>query len=838
MKAIPVSPPAGIEWMLQSAQVDDFTLASTLVDACYPALYDFAFRLTGSALQASETAVWVAARTVRLRHRISIESSLRVWLFGQVYQEQINGRKRGLNAANRLVKMLSLRRKKPPETTGLKTDLPDDKILLALSYGHEFSLAETASILAVTPEAALKAIHSARLTAYASHFPESAFDAEHLRSLSLLHQPDHRFDLEDITGLQDHLKECSVCQVYALRLPELEARLSAEYYSSQPFDREAARQAVFEKAGINNHGLRGKLPWKELALVTALLVSLVSIGRSQDIFTPFDARPTITPQPTPPLIPIHNTSLVLPGLRNKEYFYFAYNMSWDDTLETVAEKFGLTLDQIRSLNPDPTGRSPSGGQLSLVAFHDSELFDLPSPRVTRDLPPLTVSSTPEEILDRMKRSSQTWQTLWSDAVFIYNDWWRYTLYRPFYIGPPLEYNRFQIWAAGPDRYVAALAHEAKDGQIYAHIFSDQLRFEKYGVRFHAFRDPSPGSTFPQSDFITYTKPEDDHFWQNSNSQTIEVIGTSQIAGRETLSFDMIDYLPKLRYWVDVNTGVPLRLQYLIQNDIVTKEFRINSIHYDVELPSDLFYPPSTPGLSWNDQGEPLSSNPQALPIDWASFARRQAINKRVTPPDGLDLASARLTFQRLGTLQDDIDVFVGSYYFGTMRLPGRVIDSCRRSPNGALAAYTASQNNVNGELHLLQLKPFSPNKFLDLVSLYHDYAFSPDGSALAYLNCSALNQCVLKVLDLTSGWTRSIPVDTLFSTTINVSLTWSPDGKQIALLMSENTSPINLIIVDLTSMNILYQGHYDLLRGEFSSPGSPIAEWGIPFPPAENASDC
>jgi hypothetical protein len=83
----------GLEWMLQNPQVDDADLAAALVEVYHPALYAFALHLIGNTARAFALAVHASSTAVRKRHRLSIDSSLRAWLFGRIYQKC--GRKKG-----------------------------------------------------------------------------------------------------------------------------------------------------------------------------------------------------------------------------------------------------------------------------------------------------------------------------------------------------------------------------------------------------------------------------------------------------------------------------------------------------------------------------------------------------------------------------------------------------------------------------------------------------------------------------------------------------------------------------------------------------------------------
>jgi hypothetical protein len=155
-------------------------------------------------------------------------------------------------------------------------------------------------------------------------------------------------------------------------LPILEQRLRQIHEPQPAPDPHTALGVVLQKSGLNGSPLRRRFPWRELALVAAVLVGMLFLGSSLDVLTPFDARPSPTPV-TPTARPRQPTStpLVLPGAENEDYFIFQYYPAPDDTYEKLAGLTGFSADQLRSLNRAAPGRSlSSGNQMHLAMMLD------------------------------------------------------------------------------------------------------------------------------------------------------------------------------------------------------------------------------------------------------------------------------------------------------------------------------------------------------------------------------------------------------------------------------------------------------------------------------------
>lgn len=836
-------PSNGVEWMLQNAQVDHASLADAMTAAYYPGLYSFAYRLSGIRRSADKMAARAIAEGVTGRHRIFSDTSLRAWLHAHVYR-QCAGVKG--NRALWTRSFLNTPRPVHPCKGMVDDKLPANvekgqALLLALHYEHSFSIDEIAFVLDFDVETTLFRLNMARLAFYTVVFQENDLSSDHVRTIGLAHAgAESRLSAVEQSELQDHLDSCSACQTYLARLPELEAALLRSFISEPVEDINAAHDKILNMTGINKQHSKIFLPVKELALVSVLLVVLVLFGRYQGIFNPYDARPTVTstitdsvvnspgPSPIPPPTPV----FVLPGEEGKDYFFFKYYGA-EDSLETLAQKAGLTPDEIRQINGNPERFVIGGREINLVAFRDSGWFDqLPPTQEPPSLPPLSESSTSQDILERIEKSFQLKQNLWIDAVLVH-----YGL--PGYIGPPNLSDRVQVWRSGSERWVIASAFFDQEDMVYVLFSAGNWIFNRSerGFEGNYAETDSPGLT----SFLFGGPP----VFPLEDISILDYGETGVVADREAVSISFyLDDFRRIRLWVDALTGVPLstELYEIGHNEMVATEFRVNAIAYDVDFPADLFYPPTSPvmGLAQSYRGEPLQEDPESLPVDWSVFALRHPIEDRTPPPDDFDLARASLIFQQLHLNSETdsnkgLEVFADDYFLGSLEIPETILKSCRRSPDGFNALIATSAHPLFTEsttLYWLRLAPFEAHKLLEQGYGAPDSAFSPDSKKLAYLGCEG--SCGLYIVDLESGETMRIAPGYGFGQ----NLAWSPDGAQIAYISSGPNQNLRATVVDANTGEELFSSQYDWNKMEFISPGSPTESWGVPFPPESIQEGC
>jgi DNA-directed RNA polymerase specialized sigma24 family protein len=804
----------GLEWMLVSPQVDEAGLARALVEQYFAGLYRYTYRLADSHPQALKLAVEALAAAVRQRHRISIESSLRAWLYNRAEQP--------LSQRRSWLSFVRQRFEKGGRTGGLAGLGRTESQLLALHYGHAFSSAESASVLEVPRQAVEEALGYARLAAYHALYPGSGLSEAHLPHLAPLHGENGPNDLP----ADSHLQSCPHCQEYATRLKELQAALVEEYHTGPAMDLESVLPQVLLKAGLgtDGNGRRSRSYWKELALVGLLVGGMVFLGSRNEVFTAFDARPTITltatitPTPGPTSLP----RLVIPGVENEDYFFYQYYPGDQDTLEDIAARSGLSTTEIIQLNTILERRPLLvGDPLTLVAIKERTPFEPQYKRPRLTLPPLSETSNPVEILTRMKYAKDQVTTYWADSIYIHN-------MQPFFIYRPPSHMRIQTWAGGDDLYLVAFGNILEYGEQTSRIIiKNNLSFMEYEGKFQASSPLGYGFMIP--DRIA----DDPYILEKIEDFPAEVIGKGQAAGRDTVGLKIMQSSTSaMVMWVDVEYGLVLRLQLFEDENLQYPigEVVTNAIEINVTFPPGLFFPPSSPirELASGYQGRPLAEDPQALPVNWEAFGLPELRTSRTPIPEGFDWKNAGLAFQKLEG-QDGIDVFAGDYYAGTMDIEASGFSACQRSPDGRQAAQVAHPTGLFYDtlwLVLVQLEPLEYRQILDQYgSSIHILAFSPGGSLLAYQVCQ--NNCRLSFYDQDSE--REISSMRVSDFRPLERLVFSPDEKQAAVLESADSQLSRMWVYEIETGELLFEGAYNWEKGQVTQPGSPVEGWeGFP----------
>jgi DNA-directed RNA polymerase specialized sigma24 family protein len=831
----------GLEWMLQNTSVDDSSLAAALVSSYYQQIYSLAYHLLdkhpGSAEKAAQEAI---AAAVRERHRLSIETSLRAWLFAYIYRRcrQANDRP--------FLKSINLPffpRSKSGQGFYLDGELEGVPskyaFALALNDIYDFSLSEAAFVQEISTKAAEERLIAARAAAYNHFYPEKLNPVDHLGYIDLLYRGAENLDYAESGEVRDHLTDCPVCQAYAERLPDLERRLaSAADNTSQQVptqDLEAGSQAVMTQIGLSQKSRRSSLPFKEIGLVGAIVITLVLFGNWLELFTPPGAHPTLTQAaPTPTHTPTANSlsPVFLEGEEGLDYFFFTYasfQVDGFETFETISEKIGLAPDDIRYLNGLEPGSDRTiirNREIKLAALRDSGWFD-PPPRSTQRLlaPPLTSSSSVDQVIDRIRESEAYWQTMWGEYMYLIYPF-------PGYLALPEIIYFFQYWFAGPElsAFTAAGPGEAEG-------FTG---FQAGSWAFHSDAGGYRGFWQSQREwgFLPLFGNDIEDIFGHMDFQ---VGKTGTLAGRGTISLlgEIDDGFGILELWVDALTGVILGYEVNSPGgEIIMASLRANRIEYDVQLPPGLFYPPTSPleGLSSGYRADPIE-NIGLIPIDWTSIGLPEYIETLQPPPPDLDIARSSILFQNRDLSESSVEIFADGYYLGSLELPPN-LRSCQRSPDGMNAILTTTSNvffSEGTEHYLINLFTLEMMKIAE-VQEYQGvrFAFSPDNTRLANLTCAF--PCRLFILDLETGESRKVGRDYSYLDAVN--LAWSPDGGQIAFMFSDNPSYGQVFVLDVETGEEIFSSNYHVLNEKILTPGSPTEKWGIPYPPEEKTFPC
>jgi DNA-directed RNA polymerase specialized sigma24 family protein len=872
----------GIEWMLQNPQIDDDTLAAALQAEYSQGLHSFAYLLTANRQAAGRIVAEALDQAVAGRHRLFPETSLRAWLYAQVYRRCHPAGNGGLAARIRSdFQRLVLRR--PDLCAGLSAAFDGrglthrQALALALRYGYRFSIDEIASVLQADPQTGRDLLNRARQAYYGYIFPQNDLSGDHLEYTGLAHAlSEGPLEPEQKLALEEHLQACSACSEYALRLPELETQLAQAFKPASIPDMNLESGAQPLKGGPNNGRRRLSLPVKELALVGVLLVALMALGRNQGVFDSFDARPTPTPraepeetlqptrtpvatrEPTPTPLP----TPVFPGVEGRDYFYFDYRIRMEESLESIAQKSGLSLIDIQRLNnlPDALIRFPLDRTIKLVAFRDSGWFDpIPQAPVVDPLPPLSETSTIAEILARVEAANQR-QVLPGGAMPGGANWGDFISFShggPGIIGNPTIELRVQIFHAGGSNRIVAFSFG--DFGSIAHISGNWVFSTSQGPDSNAqpagYRGEWSESDYELFYFLYFSSYLLELLNASSESD-LRVIDAARIANREAILLEIshVEENPALQdadiqVWIDTQTGFILGADFHPDGH-PRMSFRVNSLETITDFPPNFFYPPASPVSDF------LNANLDRLPIHYDTLNLTPRIEAQQPPPDGLDLSTVPLFFQRpedqptvplfFQRPEDQpvdptppttarFEIYAGDYYLGLIEQPERIVRACTRSQNGMHAAYISSDSaffNEGLSLYLLSLAPLENRRILSNVYGSLSHAFSPNGDILAYTTCDEF-ECSIYFVDVETGEStlflhRRPPIS---------HLVWSPDGDQIAYIQPSPEGLTTLYVLEVSTGDEVFRGSYRQDSGELS-PGSPTEAWGDVFPPTGVQSDC
>jgi hypothetical protein len=840
----------GIEWMLQNPDVDDETLAAALQDEYLAELNAFAFMLTNDQYQTPRLAAHAIARAIERRRRLYPESSLRAWMFGEIYRDcpELTSESSLERAFLKLRRAIGKPVKPCPErrADGLEGLSHQGYLSLALYYGHNFSSGEVGSVLGLSSEAAERELNLAHLAAYRNRYGAARAGGESLdQEQPVDEEPAERID-DGLTSDQAPVTE---------KQAELKLHLSKAFaLPAFPESYWEVRAAIEQTKG-KNHKRGQTLGIKELALVGIVLIGLWIFGRNQGVFEAFDARPTWTSHSaeqagrkatdTPVLI-MEPTLTALqtpafPGVEGVDYFVFEYNPHYTDTFELLAGRTGMTPDDIRALN----GILPSNdwvwkeNPLKLVIYREQGSFAPDPAESGGNRAALLNGEMPvEKILERLASHEAIDQVFWADLVTYYYS-------NPAFLGATYA-ARMQFWIMGPDHWVIHYQYGEETGHtsfrtgnwIFNDISDPTLKGSPAGETKPGYRgywdEEAAEGIGSLLFFLRQAHTMADEYGVAENS----LRGSELMGGREAIVLDL--YNPEgglaMRAWVDMETGITLKTDHFsseVDGEYPGFTTLVNALETNIEFPAGFFYPPTCP-----------VSGLEGPPIDHQSLTLPQRLEGFDPPPEGFDIAPEPIYFQhpehslifsfnggRRGLETYPLDVYAGEYYLGRIENTAPFVTACRRSPDRTRAVISAGTNpyfNEDGVFFLLDLMPL---KMIQLAGrAYRDFtfAFSPDGDSLAYSTCFSGCQIIFLNLTTEESVTHRIkgPV---------TALGWSPDGRQLAYI-TQGMGLGLVTIIEVDTYEELFTGKYYWQSQSFD-PASPTEEWGVPFP-ADAPSDC
>jgi DNA-directed RNA polymerase specialized sigma24 family protein/LysM repeat protein len=775
-----------LDWMLQSAQVSDEALAETLIR-------DYAGRLAQLATsilhtdQAMAVVQHTLTRAVLDRRHYWGKGSARAWLYGlalRACQQHSRAPKPRLTNTRQLAARFTL----PPLTadphlTAVTSPLdPAQALMLYLTVGQGLSADDIAYLLKTPGEQVQAQLHAIgdALDQHRQHCPECAL------------RPGGLADLEGRlrSVWQGAASEGSLS-------PPVLQRLQAEVLS-QVSGQRRARQA------------RSHLP--ELALVGALMAAMFAMGwLSNGFWAKPGARATASPSGPLPATP---------------EAFFHYSVKPGDTLDSIAQKAGTSVNLILFLNllPPQTVLSP-GQLLNLPASQPRPSRMTPAPFTPA--PPLallTWQSSLHDIQQRINGSQGAWHSLWADVLNIQYG-------PPGYVGQPQSITRKQVWILQPayTRVIYGSADTEPSGTyviVAGHVYGQDLNSQR------VYEDLTSDLVI-DLDLQKLFVPGDVAL----NNGQFSLAGQEPVADRTAL---MLDWRYTnggriYRFWVDAQTGVILRRrEYGGANfSAVLNDITVASIAFDVDMPLTLFDPQAYKGdqFAADYTGAPATAAlqpaaPQPTPLlPTTPLAGHEAL-PLLTPPPGFDPAYSRLTLERHPPADANgasVDVFADRYYLGRLAIDTASILACRRSPDGRQIAFSHLISFAEKKTSLdwadlaalTDLHPVLPNG-----TVSGDFAFAPDSQRLAFFGCEASGNCGL-YLENTATRQRS----QLLALTFADYLLWKPDGQELGLLGATGQQQNwQYMVVDAHSGQVSYRGEFNWSSLD-AGPDSPTHSW-------------
>jgi len=491
------------------------------------------------------------------------------------------------------------------------------------------------------------------------------------------------------------------------------------------------------------------------------------------------------------------------------------------------------------LTPPPESRPPliSTVLVTRIVEEFVQVTATPSPMVmeaAQGIEPLSVDSSREEILQRISESHRQWDTLWIDGRIID--------YGPVgYTGRP-KVRREQVWIDQP--YSSLVLSGLAGGSVDQIWFS--LNGKVYDVHpetgdpvlydFHSTQLPV------YSSFSDYIFPESlEEGWVDFGFKTV---GSGESAGRRSLILESSFAEDTVRIWVDVFTGIVLRMMRFDRDSAsMLNEIVVRDIYLDVEFPDNIFdrnHLPLRFGSSYHGRPFPID---ETFPYDTVAQYLGHIPKLGLAPPVNYDLSVSQISFQwdqqpPTGALQNytqwvrypdhfgqdiPVDLFADQYHLGTLTFnPWSA--ACARSADGstiALHSVTGEDEEAVTTLRWFDLRDLSNINELESKSepINLALALSPDGGKLAFYACmenGAGINCGVFILDTANGAYEKLTslqwVERFF---------WSSQGNSLVVVTSTMTQ-----VFDVSNGQVTYSMDSGLQDNQ-PLEASPLNELGL-----------
>lgn len=432
---------------------------------------------------------------------------------------------------------------------------------------------------------------------------------------------------------------------------------------------------------------------------------------------------------------------------------------------------------------------------TVIVTHVVKVFITPTPRPTEPLPSLSPDSSPAQVRERIQSSARHWNIVWAEAVI--RD------YGPTgYIGPPLQRIE-QIWINRPNQ-ILILSGRLGEAVEQAFLFEGSVTYTidlptGRPMRQHQFR-PEDVSTV-----VNMLLPE--RLLANANE--FEILDQETVAGHPALAVRAVGQDGNLlRLMVHAANGTILGVRrYAADGFTVLADISFSQVSFDQQPALQVFDSGLMPTSYVVDyRGMPLLQNERAVLPEQAPVPPRKTI-ERVSPPRGYRIANSTLTFQWAQPPGDapnhelltqdwssayfdrlelvPLEIFTQGYFWGEVEIGNPWSLLCKRSPDGRKLAVLEMPEQAPFPSERLRWVDLSSRQGTEIPvhdllppdsSFGRDFAFSPDGSLLAFWGCGVRSDnCGIYVTDLeTHKNLKVIPSGYV------TDLVWSPEGDQLA----------------------------------------------------------
>jgi hypothetical protein len=409
--------------------------------------------------------------------------------------------------------------------------------------------------------------------------------------------------------------------------------------------------------------------------------------------------------------------------------------------------------------------------------------------IAASLPILNMTSTQEEILDRIQSSNQLWSTLWADVEVSF-------LGPAGYVGPAYS-ERHQIWI-DQDRggLLVSGPTEGFPDYIEKIFLSGEIRTSRMGL-FGTSGYSKLGSQYPW--FTTKTESvflfpfAINYLFESINQELQQEIdfstaGEMDWAGWNTVIVDLTSQEGILlgRLWLEAQRGIVLREQYLDPSSSgkVIIESSVTRINFDSSMPTMWMRPnkPTPP-----PGGDSQESANQSKPSGYDKIDQLPLGFQYRTAPGNFNPFQSWLSFFKVDPMDSNNEglgtyfLFADNYFLGEIESIDPLQMICDRSPDGSRITFSDWQilpTDVNDKIYWFDLQDLSLSSLRTPDTNIFRLSFSPDNRTLIAAGYDGLDgQDRFFLVDTDTGEYEQLSIPAGFG-----SVDWSPDGDQFAIL--------------------------------------------------------